>query len=37
MSQQLPEYGYIVGFIACIILVFAISFATAGATGYHEK
>ncbi len=37
MSHQLPEYGYIVGFLACIIVVFAISFLTAGATGYQEK
>ncbi len=33
----LPEYRYIVGFIACIIGVFIVSNVLAAINGYREK
>ncbi len=33
----LPEYGYIVGFLACIVTAFVISLVAAALTGYQEK
>jgi hypothetical protein len=37
MPHQLPEFGYIVGFIACIIGVFIVSNVLAALNGYREK
>jgi len=37
MSHAIPEYGYIVAFIACIIGVFTVSTVVAGMQGYREK
>ena len=36
-SHALPEYAYIVGFIACIIGVFIVANVVAALTGYREK
>lgn len=37
MSHALPEYAYIVGFLACIIGVFIIANVVAALSGYREK
>ena len=37
MSHDLPEYRYIVGFLACIIGVFIVSNVIAAMRGYREK
>ena len=37
MSHALPEYAYIVGFLACIIGVFIIANVVAALNGYREK
>ena len=37
MSHSIPEYAYIVGFIACIIGVFVVANVVAAITGYREK
>ena len=37
MAHQIPEYAYIVGFIACIIAVFVVANVVAAITGYREK
>ena len=37
MVHQLPEYAYIVGFIACVIGVFIVANVVAAVTGYREK
>lgn len=37
MMHQLPEYAYIVAFIACIIGVFIVANVIAALTGYREK
>jgi Flp pilus assembly pilin Flp len=35
--HPLPEYGYIVGFLACIVVAFVIALVAAALTGYQEK
>lgn len=37
MAHQIPEYTYIVAFIACIIGVFIVANVVAAITGYREK
>jgi ascorbate-specific PTS system EIIC-type component UlaA len=37
MPHVLPEYAYIVGFLACIIGVFIIMNVLAAINGYREK
>ena len=37
MPHEIPEYAYIVGFIACIIGVFIVSKVVAAINGYREK
>lgn len=37
MPHVLPEYAYIVGFIACIIGVFIVFNVIAAINGYREK
>jgi len=37
MTRELPEYAYIVGFLACIIGVFVVANVVAAITGYREK
>jgi hypothetical protein len=37
MAHQIPEYAYIVGFIAGIIAVFVVANVVAAITGYREK
>ena len=35
--QLLPEYGYILAFLACFVGVFVVAHLIAWATGYKEK
>lgn len=37
MTHELPEYAYIVGFLACIIGVLIVSNVVAALNGYREK
>jgi hypothetical protein len=37
MSHDIPEYAYIVGFIAAIIGVFIVANVVAAMRGYREK
>ena len=37
MPHVLPEYRYIVGFLACIIGVFIVANVIAAINGYREK
>jgi hypothetical protein len=37
MEHVLPEYTYIVGFLACFVAVFIVSHLMAWATGWKEK
>jgi hypothetical protein len=37
MSQNLPQYQYVVGFVLAIIVVFAVFNLLAAARGYREK
>ena len=37
MSHDLPEFAYIVGFLACIIGVFIVANVVAAINGYREK
>ena len=37
MSHEIPEYAWIVGFLACIIGVFIVSNVVAAVNGYREK
>ena len=37
MSHDLPEFAYIVGFLACIIGVFVVVNVVAAINGYREK
>lgn len=37
MSHAIPEYGYIVGFLAAIIGTFIIAHVVAAINGYREK
>ncbi len=37
MDHHLPEYAYIIGFLACIVVVLVIANVAAAANGYREK
>ncbi len=37
MPHDLPEFAYIVGFLACIIGVFVVANVVAAINGYREK
>lgn len=37
MPHEIPEYAYIVGFLACIIGVFIVANVLAAINGYREK
>jgi hypothetical protein len=37
MEHHIPEYAYIVAFIACIVGVFIVAHVVAAITGYREK
>ena len=37
MNHDLPEYGYILGFLACIVVSLVIAHVGAWSNGYREK
>jgi hypothetical protein len=37
VPHEIPEYAYIVGFLACIIGVFIVANVLAAINGYREK
>lgn len=37
MSHAIPEYRFIVGFLAAIVVVFIVANVVAAMTGYREK